>query len=45
MIHVLKNLVYFDDAETDPDPMMLVEFSWLEAKQFISGTVKKIPIG
>jgi len=45
MIHVLKSLVYFDDAETDPDPRMLVEFSWLEAKRFISGAVKKIPIG
>jgi len=30
--------------ETDPDPRMLVEFSWLEAKRFISGAVKKIPI-
>ena len=44
MIHVLRSLVYFDDAETDPDPRMLVEFSWLEAKRFISGTVKKMSI-
>jgi len=45
MIHVLKSLVYFDDAETDPDPRMLVKFSWLETKRFISGAVKKIPLG
>lgn len=45
MIHVLKSLVFFDDAETDPDPRMLVEFSWPETKQILSEAVKKIPIG
>ena len=44
MIHVLKSLVYFDDAETDPDPRMLVEYSWLGTKQFISGAVKRMSV-
>jgi hypothetical protein len=44
MIHVLRSLVYFDDAETDPDPRMLVEYSWLGTKQFISGAVKRMSV-
>jgi hypothetical protein len=32
--HVLKGLVYFEDADKDPGPDMLVDFSWAEAKRF-----------
>ena len=32
--HVLKSLTYFDDAEGDPMPEMLVQLSWEESKQF-----------
>lgn len=32
--HVLKGLVYFEDADKDPGPEMLVDFSWAETKRF-----------
>ncbi|MDH4272268.1 MAG: nucleotidyl transferase AbiEii/AbiGii toxin family protein [Candidatus Aminicenantes bacterium] len=32
--HVLKSLVYFDDADKEPDPEMLAGFSWAAAKRF-----------
>lgn len=35
-MHVLKSIVYFDDAEHDPDPIMLVEISWDEVKDTLS---------
>jgi hypothetical protein len=40
LYHVLKSLVYFDDAETDPDPQMKVEFSWDGLKTFFVHEVK-----
>jgi len=41
-LHILKSLVYFDDAENDPSPMMLADFDWSEAKKDIEKEVKKI---
>jgi len=43
--HILKSLVYFDDAENDPDPHMIVEFSWDDLKRFFEHQVTdfKIP--
>jgi hypothetical protein len=32
--HILKSLTYFDDAETEPMPRMLVPFDWDECKAF-----------
>lgn len=32
--HILKSLTYFDDAEVEPMPNMLVPFSWEECKAF-----------
>lgn len=32
--HILKSLTYFDDAETEPMPQMLVPFDWKECKAF-----------
>lgn len=34
LVHVVKSLAYFADAELDPSPQMLVDFSWDEAKHF-----------
>lgn len=34
LVHVVKSLAYFADAELDPSPLMLVDFSWDEAKHF-----------
>jgi predicted nucleotidyltransferase component of viral defense system len=44
VLHVLKSLVYFDDAEKDPDPHMLVEFSWEDLKSFFGHQVKDFNI-
>lgn len=32
--HILKSLTYFDDAEAEPPPRMLVPFDWAECKAF-----------
>jgi hypothetical protein len=41
-LHLLKSLTYFDDAEDDPSPKMLVPVSWEEVKQVISDKAKKL---
>jgi len=33
-VHILKSLSYFDEAEKDPMPHMLVSLSWEEVKEF-----------
>jgi hypothetical protein len=38
-IHVLKSLIYFVDADADPEPMMLVEYSWPEIKKKLNSLV------
>ncbi len=38
--HILKSLVYFDDAETDPDPVIKFDASWKIVKDFFE---KEIP--
>lgn len=40
-LHILKSLVYFDDAEKQPEPIMLKEFDWRKAKATIEIAVKK----
>jgi len=32
--HILKSLTYFDDAESEPMPQMLVPFDWKECRAF-----------
>jgi hypothetical protein len=32
--HILKSLTYFDDAESEPMPRMLIPFVWKECKAF-----------
>ncbi|OGK51683.1 hypothetical protein A2966_05095 [Candidatus Roizmanbacteria bacterium RIFCSPLOWO2_01_FULL_41_22] len=34
LIHILKSLVYFEDAENDPEPQMIEKVNWQEVKQF-----------
>jgi len=41
-LHILKSLVYFEDADSDPDPLMLVDFDWGKSKIFLVGEVKKM---
>lgn len=39
MLHILKSLVYFDDADGEPPPMMLHDTNWDDVKQGISHAV------
>lgn len=41
IIHLLKSLAYFDDAEGDPDPVMLIPFSWTETKEFLRTEIRR----
>ena len=40
--HILKSLVYFDDAEHQPMPRMIKQISWIDIKQRMVDEVKKI---
>lgn len=42
LIHIKKSLVYFEDAEKDPMPRMLVRVSWQEVKNFFRKEIKRI---
>ena len=39
MFHVIKSLTYFDDAEIDVNPKMLIKVSWQTIKKVISQKV------
>ncbi len=39
-MHFLKTLTYFNDAESDPDPILFVEITWEEVKDDIMKRVK-----
>ncbi len=41
-IHTLKSLIFFDDAEKDPMPHMLIPLEWSQAKQFFAREVSKL---
>ena len=36
LLHIKKSLVFFDDAEGDPLPDMLVPIAWQEVKAFFT---------
>ncbi|OHA16631.1 MAG: hypothetical protein A3C79_01430 [Candidatus Taylorbacteria bacterium RIFCSPHIGHO2_02_FULL_45_28] len=40
--HVLKSLVYFEDAEDDPTPEIYFEVSWKVVKEFFRKEVQRI---
>jgi predicted nucleotidyltransferase component of viral defense system len=42
LIHILKSLVYFEDAENEPMPYMIKQISWQEIKEFFIKEVKNI---
>jgi hypothetical protein len=33
-MHIVRSLAYFDDAEREPEPRMLVPFDWQEARAY-----------
>lgn len=39
-LHILKSLVYFEDAESEPMPTMLKKINWQQVKKQISREVK-----
>jgi hypothetical protein len=41
---ILRSLVYFDDAEDDPMPIMLEPMEWAETKQIIQDAVRAYSI-
>lgn len=41
-IHIMKSLVYFDDAEPEEMPEMLKEISWSRIKKYFENEVKKL---
>ena len=40
--HLMKSLVYFDDAESEPMPTMLRRTSWVEIKRAIIDEVRRL---
>ena len=42
MMRILKSLAYFEDAENNPMPKMIVPTSWQEVKSFFKEEIKKI---
>ena len=41
-IHIMKSLVYFEDAESDEMPKMLKETKWEDIKKYFEDEVRKI---
>lgn len=38
--HILKSLTYFNDADGEPDPVMIQKASWQDVKKYIQNKVK-----
>ena len=41
-IHIMKSLIYFEDAEPDEMPEMLKKASWEDIKKYFEGEIKKL---
>jgi len=44
LLHVLKSLVYFDDADKDPELMMIEDVKWQDVKSFFVEQVRHLKI-
>jgi hypothetical protein len=42
LVHLLKSLTYFDDAEPDPMPSMLVSLEWDQVKRFFEEEIRRL---
>lgn len=42
LIHIQKSLVFFEDAEQDPEPRLRVTFSWERCKSFFVDQIKEL---
>jgi len=43
-LHVIKSLIYFNDAEPDPDPIMVLPADWEVVKQHIKTEVAQLSL-
>jgi len=41
-IHIMKSLIYFDDAEPENMPEMLKKVEWAQIKKYFENEVKKM---
>lgn len=41
-IHIMKSLVYFEDAESDETPKMLKKVDWKDVKKYFENEVRKL---
>jgi len=41
-VHILKSLTYFDDADSEPMPDMLIRIGWENVKKFFTSEVPKL---
>ncbi len=39
---IVKSLAYFEDAEKEPDPIMLIPYSWEEVKKYFIDECRKM---
>lgn len=42
--HILKSLIYFEDAESQPMPRMHIDISWENVRNSLISTIKSLPI-
>ncbi len=42
MVHILKSLAYFQDAEDDPMPRMLTPLKWADVRRFFEAEVRRL---
>ena len=40
--HFIKSLVYFEDADQDPEPQIFFEVSWEQVKQYFLSIVPEV---
>lgn len=40
-LHILKSITYFENADREPDPIMLKEFNWQKAKKSIGDKTRQ----
>jgi hypothetical protein len=42
--HILKSLIYFEDAESQPMPRMHIDISWEKVKNSLISTIRSLPV-
>ncbi len=42
LLHILKSLIYFEDAEKEPMPQLIISISWGEVKDYFRKEIKNL---